>query len=109
MGTLVAGAGVGAALAGVLAPEMLRTAMLIGTGIGACCILLKSDTVLMPFVMPKDDVYTGSEDRASLVYDGKSDYQELTLEPKWKTIEIADLARSRFSIPAHHDFSSLHP
>lgn len=105
VGTLVVGAGVGAALAGVFAPEVLRAATLIGAGIGACCILLKSDTVLRPFVMPEDDVYTGSKDRASLVYDGKSDYQELTLEPKWKTIEFTDLARSRHLNSAHHGVS----
>ncbi len=109
VGTLVVGAGVGAALAGVLAPEFLRTATLIGTGIGACYVLLKSDTALKPFVMPEDDVYTGSEDRASLVYDGKSDNQKLTLEPKWKTIEFTDLSRSRLSIPAHYAVSNLHP
>ena len=94
MGTLVAGAGLGAALAGVLAPEWLKTAALIGSGLGVCYVLTKSDTALRPFIMPEEGVYMGSEDRASLVYDGKRDYQKLTLEPKWKTIEFTDLSRS---------------
>ena len=108
MGALVVGAGFGAALAGVFAPEFLKTSALIGAGIGACSVLLKSDTALRPFVMPEDGVYIGSEDRASLVFDGKKDYQKLTLEPKWKTIEFTDIARSRFSTTAHHISFNFH-
>ena len=91
-GSMVVAAGLGATFAKLVGSEAIHGGML-GAGIAVCYVLFKSKTVLKPFVEPKDDDYLGSKDTASLIYDGKKDYQELTLEPKWRTMEFADLSR----------------
>jgi hypothetical protein len=95
IGTVAVGASLGAALTGLLASNQLSSLIcggLLGAGMATSCLFLKADVTLKPFQTPQEGVYLGHEDKASLIYDGKGDYQELSLEPKWKTIEFNDLS-----------------
>ena len=83
-------------MAGTLASGQFKALLgggLLGAGVAISYILLKADVVLKPFSPPQEGEYLGNEDKASLIYDGKEDYQKLTLETKWKTLEFHDLSR----------------